>query len=156
MMRTNCSKEVTALFEWGLSLEIEISVIGSDSSTNYPTRSKFKLRRRYWIGCSRSCHALHIHLRLDRHVSRSWAGQKVTTTDAPSAPFFLEEVGDFLSGGYRFSETPMERGEQNEMRTFYVWTQDVYCRFRFCPIVMCEAIQSGRTLNVRHIHCSAD
>jgi len=60
----------------------------------------------------------YIHLRLDRHVS-SWAGQKVTTTDAPSTSFDLEEVGDFSSGGYRLSEAPMERGEQNEMRTFW-------------------------------------
>ena len=42
-MRTNCSREVIASFEWELGLKIEISVIGSDSFTNYPTRSKFEL-----------------------------------------------------------------------------------------------------------------
>jgi len=46
----------------------------------------------------------------------------VTTIDAPSAPFSFEEVGDFPSGGYMFSENLMERGEQNKMRTFWAWT----------------------------------
>jgi len=39
----NCSREVTTSFELGLCLRMEISVIGSDSSVNYPTRSKFGL-----------------------------------------------------------------------------------------------------------------
>jgi len=39
----NCSREVTTSFELGLDLGIEISVIGSDSSINHPTRSKFEL-----------------------------------------------------------------------------------------------------------------
>jgi len=43
----------------------------------------------------------------------------VTTTNAPSALFFLEEIEDFPSRGYRFLETLMERREQNEMRTFW-------------------------------------
>jgi len=39
----NCSREVTISFELGLGLRVDISVIGSDSSVNHPTRSKFKL-----------------------------------------------------------------------------------------------------------------
>jgi len=39
----NCSREITTSFELGLSLRIEISVIGSDSSVNHPARSKFEL-----------------------------------------------------------------------------------------------------------------
>ena len=39
----NCSREVITSFELGLGLGIEISVIGSDSTINHPTRSKFEL-----------------------------------------------------------------------------------------------------------------
>ena len=42
-VRMNCSPEITISFELGLGLKIEISVNGSDSSVNHPTRSKFKL-----------------------------------------------------------------------------------------------------------------
>jgi len=39
----NCSREVTTSLELGLGLKIDISVIGSDSSINHPTHSKFEL-----------------------------------------------------------------------------------------------------------------
>ena len=39
----NCSRELTISFELGLGLGIEIFVIGSDSSVNYPIRSEFEL-----------------------------------------------------------------------------------------------------------------
>ena len=40
---TNYFREVTALFEWGFGLEIEIFITGFDSSINCPTRLKFEL-----------------------------------------------------------------------------------------------------------------
>jgi len=43
-IRVNCTRKVTASFEWELGLEIEISVIGYDFSSNYSTRSKFELQ----------------------------------------------------------------------------------------------------------------
>ena len=42
-IRMNCSWEVTISFELRLSLRLEIFVIGSDSSVNHLTRSKFEL-----------------------------------------------------------------------------------------------------------------
>jgi len=39
----NHPREVTTSFELRLGLRIEIFVIGSDSSINHPTHSKFKL-----------------------------------------------------------------------------------------------------------------
>ena len=39
----NCPLEVITLFELRSGLRIKISAIGSDSSVNYSTRSKFEL-----------------------------------------------------------------------------------------------------------------
>jgi len=65
-----------------------------------------------------------ISWRLDRHVSQSQVGQKVTTTDAPSAPFFLEGVENFPSGAIS------AQGEGRREK-FFVWTRVDRCLFKF-------------------------
>ena len=71
----------------------------------------------------------------------------------PLCSLSLKVVGNFPLG---VTETPTERGEQNEMRTFWAWTQSAYCNFKFCPVVVCVIIQSCKVLNMRHIYCDAN
>jgi len=113
----NCSREVTTSFELGLGLRLEISVIGYDSSFNHPTRSKFEQ------GEGTGLNILEVATRLTSvrgwiDVSWSRAGQKVTTTDAPSALFSLKKVENSPSRDFRLSRFQVigvsnaERGEE--------------------------------------------
>jgi len=68
---------------------MEIFVTGFIPSFQLPDPLGIRTGRSLWIGGFRSGHVSHIHLRLYRHASRSWAGQKVIITVTHKVPCSL-------------------------------------------------------------------
>ena len=100
--------------------------------------------RRLCIGGFGSGHVSHPS-ETDRHVSRSWAGQKVITTYAPSASLSLDEVGDASSRtkGFRGLEDG-ERGRYAESN-LRRWLS-----LQLLSLVARVTLQAGRALNAHH------
>ena len=78
----------------------------------------------------------------------------MTTTDAPSALFSLEDISN-SSRGYKFPGTLKERGEQKVMQSLKLTWVDLLLLYSYL-VVVCMTLQAGRALNIHPIYYRVD